>query len=269
MWNPTHNMQARIKFCFLLHPVTPGKPIEWITWLNFYQIALGWHSDLSGLQLVPPWIQVTLKDHLTLSTELMDFPQFQSWSLQVASGLFAIKWPYFTCSLHYCGWVTHPGSTQPVGAKWQSWGKVPQVWCSSSAVDSRCPRRVWEYNKHIMILLIHNLPASSDSWARLFVFNSTLGFVPHYCLLILLYFQYALSALRRFSFLYSYTAKLLRLLGERLCVNAPFISCSGLWDVLICGERCKWEQRRCVYGSSLQELVKFLFPYRNVVSAAL
>lgn len=232
MWNPTHNMQARIKFCFLLHPDTPGKPTEWIPWVRFYQwqIVLGWHSDLTGLQLVPPGIQLTLMDHLILSTELRDVLILQSWSLQAAAGYEGAWHHLYAAFIHlYRRLRATQGSTQRSGSK----AAVLRQRMPSAAES---PGRVLEYNKHIMILLTHKIPASSDSWARLLVFNSRLGFIPQYCNLILLYFQYALSALRRISFLYSYTIQLLKFLCEWVCVNAPFISCWGLSDVLVCRE---------------------------------
>lgn len=93
-----------------------------------------------------------------------------------STGLSVIKWPYITCTLHYVRvaechtWGLHSA----VGAKQQR--EERSLRCG--APPQLLTGRILEHNKRIMILLTHNLPASSDSWARLFVFNSTLGFVP-------------------------------------------------------------------------------------------
>lgn len=76
MWK--NESKTQILFSFTSRHPRKASRMNYMSESQFYeyQIGLGWHSDLAGLQPVPPQIQLTLTHHLTRSTEAHVFCEF-------------------------------------------------------------------------------------------------------------------------------------------------------------------------------------------------
>lgn len=190
MWK--NESKNQILFSFTSRHPRKASRMNYMSESQFYeyQISLGWHSDLAGLQPVPPQTQLTLIYHLTRSTEAHVFCEVLELILAASMLLGCLQLSEKTrmatndnlqVTAHYRSAMR---TAQPLG----------RTFCSSLQMTRRMCNVLQAFSYNLSIAANKRCHASALTQAQLYVwpplvsvlaldsdFNSCLRYIPlHY-----------------------------------------------------------------------------------------